>query len=100
MATAARMRRTVRRAAITAMWLALSLVYLFPYVWMVMTGVRDPLDTLSLPPKLWFHPTLAGFGTIFRTTGFQHYLLNSAIVAVKAPSLCLFRPAPPRLCPC
>ncbi len=91
---AARGHRTIQQAAITLMWFALSLVYLFPYIWMVMTGVRDPIDTMALPPRLWFHPTLAGFDTIFRTTGFQHYLLNSAIVAVSATMLVIAAAAP------
>jgi len=79
--------RTLRRVLITAMWTAIVLIYLFPYTWMVMTGFRDPIDTLTMPPRLIFRPTLDGFRYIFTNTGFQHYLVNSIIVSVSATTL-------------
>jgi ABC-type glycerol-3-phosphate transport system permease component len=48
---------------------------------MVMTGVRDPIDSLVMPPKLLFTPTWSGFEYLFNTTGFQSYLVNSAIIS-------------------
>jgi ABC-type glycerol-3-phosphate transport system permease component len=81
--------RTLRRSLITLMWIAIVLVYLFPYTWMVMTGFRDPIDTLTMPPRLIFRPTLDGFRYIFTNTGFQHYLFNSIVVSVTSTTLVL-----------
>jgi ABC-type glycerol-3-phosphate transport system permease component len=74
-------RRNVK-LALTAMWCVLGFVYLFPYIWMVLTGIRQPVDTLAM--RFIFTPTLEGFRTIFGETGFQRYMLNSALVAVPA----------------
>ena len=79
--------QTLRRVLITVMWTAIVLIYLFPYTWMVMTGFRDPIDTLTMPPRLIFRPTLDGFRYIFTNTGFQHYLVNSIVVSVSATTL-------------
>ena len=79
--------QTLRRVLVTAMWTVIALIYLFPYTWMVMTGFRDPIDTLTMPPRLIFRPTLDGFRYIFTNTGFQHYLVNSIIVSVSATTL-------------
>ncbi|MDB5370072.1 MAG: Carbohydrate transporter rane protein 2, family [Roseomonas sp.] len=68
------------KLALTFLWAAIAWVYLFPYTWMILTGIRQPVDTLSM--RFLFVPTLDGFRAIFRDIGFQNYLLNSAIVSV------------------
>jgi multiple sugar transport system permease protein len=68
------------KLALTAMWCALASFYLFPYVWMVLTGFRRPVDTLQM--RFLFMPTLDGFDTVFGEIGFQNYLLNSLLVAI------------------
>ncbi|MBI1773942.1 MAG: carbohydrate ABC transporter permease [Proteobacteria bacterium] len=86
--------RNLRRTLLSLVWLAIGCVYLFPYTWMVMTGIRRPIDTMSLPPRFLFRPTLEGFEYIFWATGFQRYLLNSTIVAVGATLLIVAAAAP------
>lgn len=54
-------------------------LYLFPYTWMVLSGFRYPVDTLAVPPRLFFEVTLDGFAKVFRTN-FVPYLLNSLFV--------------------
>ena len=77
-------RRTLTRSALTVLWAVIAFVYLFPYIWMVLTGIRRPIDSISMPPRFLFTPSLEGFRTIFGQVHFQSYLLNSAIVAVSA----------------
>ncbi|MBI3707019.1 MAG: carbohydrate ABC transporter permease [Proteobacteria bacterium] len=86
--------RTLRRSLVTLLWIGVSLFYLFPYTWMVMTGFRNPIDTLTMPPRFIFQPNLEGFRYIFTTTGFQHYLVNSIIVTVSATVLIIATAAP------
>lgn len=85
---------TLRQLSLTALWAGIVLVYLFPYSWMILTGFRNPIDTLSLPPKFIFSPTLDGFRYIFANTGFQHYLANSIIVTVSSTLLIVAVAAP------
>jgi multiple sugar transport system permease protein len=89
-----RRHRALRKWAVTLLMVAIAVVYLFPYTWMVLTGFRRPIDTLTMPPKLIFHPTLEGLRYIFATTGFQTYLLHSLIVAVSATCLVVALAAP------
>lgn len=73
------------RLALTALWCVIAFVYLFPYIWMVLTGFRRPVDTLEM--RFLFTPSLDGFDTMFREIGFQNYLLNSLLVAVPSTLL-------------
>ncbi|HYZ22590.1 MAG TPA: carbohydrate ABC transporter permease [Rhodopila sp.] len=77
-------RKRLGKAALTLLWCAISFVFLFPYIWMVLTGIRRPVDSLAMPPRFIFTPSLEGFRTIFGQVHFQGYLLNSIVVAVTA----------------
>jgi ABC-type glycerol-3-phosphate transport system permease component len=85
--------RPVRKMVMTLVWVAIALVYLFPYTWMVMTAFRNPIDTLAM--HFIFTPTLDGFRSIFYESNFQKYLINSVSTAIPATLavLCLAAPA-------
>jgi multiple sugar transport system permease protein len=87
-------RRRAIKLALTTLWTAISFVYLFPYIWMVLTGIRRPVDTVAMPPRLLFTPSLEGFRQIFHGVHFQSYLSNSIVVAVTATLLVLAVAAP------
>jgi multiple sugar transport system permease protein len=80
------------KRALTAAWGVIAFIYLFPYTWMVLTGIRRPVDTLEM--RFLFTPTLDGFDSIFRDTGFQNYLLNSILIATPATLLAVAIAAP------
>lgn len=80
-----RFSRSQIKVALTALWCVIAFVYLFPYLWMVLTAIRRPVDTLAM--RLIFTPTLDGFRTIFREVGFGAYLLNSVLVSVPSTLL-------------
>ena len=82
-------RKRAVKLALTLMWCVISFVYLFPYTWMVLTGIRRPIDTLTMPPRFVFTPSLEGFRTIFGQVHFQGYLFNSIVVAVAATAVVL-----------
>ena len=81
-------RKRVAKAALTLLWCGIAFVFLFPYTWMALTGIRRPVDTLTMPPKFIFAPSLEGFRTIFGQVHFQGYLLNSIVVSITA-TLCV-----------
>ena len=73
------------------MWLIFSF---YPVVYMFLTSLRSQSGFLLgipwLPPA---HPTLANYVTVLQS-GFAHYFLNSAIVAVSAVFLIVFSALP------
>jgi multiple sugar transport system permease protein len=87
-------RKLVSKLVLTGVWTAIAGVYLFPYVWMVLTGIRRPVDTLTMPPRFIFMPNFDGFDAIFREVKFQGYLLNSVVVAVSATLIVIAVAAP------
>lgn len=87
-------RRRAAKLALTLLWCVIAFVYLFPYIWMALTGIRRPVDTLTMPPRLLFQPSLEGFRTIFGQVHFQGYLTNSIVVAV-ASTACVLAVASP-----
>lgn len=74
----------VKKTIKTALCLAICVVMLGPFVWMVSTSFKYNWDAISFPPR--FLPTeFAGFGAykrVFTEIPFFNFLSNSVIVAV------------------
>lgn len=83
-----------KQAALFLVALAVFAVYLFPYVWMVLTGIRNPVDTLATPPRFIFKPTLDAFRYIFQTSNFQDFLVNSLVVSLTSTAVVILVAAP------
>jgi ABC-type glycerol-3-phosphate transport system permease component len=83
-----------RKTVLLAISTVIAFVYLFPYTWMVLTGFRRPIDTITMPPRFFFTPTLDGFRYLFQTVQFQFFLLNSAVVASSSTVLVILIAAP------
>lgn len=60
---------------------------ILPVLWVIMLSLKSPLETMSLPPKLFFKPTLESYRMLFRgsdTTNvvdLTFFLKNSFIVS-------------------
>lgn len=80
--SARHLRTVFWNVGLPLVWLVILAVYLFPFIWMVMTGFRNPIDTYSWPPKFIFTPTLQGFRYLFDAKNFQDYLFNSIVVSI------------------
>jgi len=61
-----------------------SVIFLFPLLWMILGSFKTPAVFLSYPPVWWFHPTVANYLEVFRRSDFGRYLLNSTIVGTAA----------------
>jgi multiple sugar transport system permease protein len=48
-----------------------ALVTLVPLVWIILTSVKSPPDSISYPPKVLFSPTVQGFCNLFTTRSRQ-----------------------------
>jgi multiple sugar transport system permease protein len=84
-------------------WAALativSLIYFFPVLWIILTAFKSYNDTLAVPPKWLFTPTLENFVSVFSRamtyqgaavdTGFDLFFFNSIFVAVTSVAVAL-----------
>lgn len=63
--------------------LAIVLVYVLPFYWMVLTSIKTKGETLLFPPTFWVaEPQWVNFATAFTALPFLKYIGNSLIVSV------------------
>jgi len=74
------------------LWTALTylLVFLlvFPVLWMVITGFKSEIAAITIPPTLFFQPTLDQFQIAFEG-GFGAYLFNSAVASLVSTAIAM-----------
>jgi len=63
---------------------AISLVFLFPIYWMILTSFKDQVDIFTTPPKFFFTPTLAAYVEYMQRADIVNRLINTIIVATGA----------------
>ncbi len=74
------------------LWTVLTylLVFLlvFPVLWMVITGFKTEIAAITIPPTLFFQPTLDQFQIAFEG-GFNAYLFNSAVASLVSTAIAM-----------
>jgi multiple sugar transport system permease protein len=87
--------RKLRNALFYAAVLAVSVVLLFPFFWMLSSSFKTQVDIISWPPKFLFTPTLGNYQRVFGEQNFLQYFVNSSVVGLSAvgASLLLGLPA-------
>jgi len=65
----------------TILTYVLVLLLIFPVLWMVITGFKTEIAAITIPPVLFFQPTLDQF-MLAINAGFGAYLFNSAAAAL------------------
>src|SRR5256885_6640945 len=85
-------RREAKRKWSTFAWTALTyiLVFLlvFPVLWMALTGFKTEIAAITVPPTLFFQPTLDQF-LIAINGGFGAYLFNSVAASLLSTALAM-----------
>ncbi len=84
-------RFPVRAVLLAAAVLLLAIWTLFPFFWILLTSLKQPLDVIAAPPKLTFTPTLENFRAIFigqqrglyasARPDFPRFFLNSILIS-------------------
>src|SRR5579864_2759074 len=73
-------------------WAALTYIVvfllIFPVLWMVITGFKEEVAAIAIPPTLFFAPTLSQFALAING-GFGAYLFNSAVASLVSTALAL-----------
>lgn len=52
----------------------------FPFVWTLLTSLKQPVDAFAIPPVWVFEPTFEHYASLWLERGFGWYFLNTAIV--------------------
>lgn len=74
--------------------LAAVAVWLVPVLWVVATSLKPRTDIFTLPPRLWFVPTLEHYQVALSTADILRGLSNSAVVATLTMLLTLLISVP------
>ncbi|MCX5734276.1 MAG: carbohydrate ABC transporter permease [candidate division NC10 bacterium] len=87
----------VRRGLLGAAILALVVWTVFPFFWILLTSLKQPLDVIAAPPKLVFSPTADNYRAVFigqqrglyasARPDFPRFFLNSIIISCGAVGL-------------
>jgi len=62
--------------------IAITLMFLWPVLWLLMTSLKPRIEAFEIPPKLWFHPTLENYRFVLSDRPFVSYIRNSVIVTI------------------
>ena len=74
------------RFAVGGSWLV-ALLFFFPIFWMVLTSFKTEGQAISIPPLLFFEPTLENFTLIQERTNYFKFAMNSVITSVGGTAL-------------
>jgi ABC-type glycerol-3-phosphate transport system permease component len=86
-----------RAAAVvkTALFLTMILIWAFPVIWVIMTSFKARTDIFTLPPKIFFSPTVEHYLEAFlRSSDITRGIGNSILVAVLTTLLTLLIAVP------
>ena len=71
------------------------LIWAFPVIWVIVTSLKVRTDIFTLPPKIFFNPTIEHYIEAFlRTSDIAHGTLNSILVASTVTILTLLVAVP------
>jgi sorbitol/mannitol transport system permease protein len=76
-----------------AAW-AITLLLVFPLIWLVLTAFKTEQQAISIPPQLFFTPTLGSFAEVNTRSDYLQYAKNSVITSVLSTVLGLLIAAP------
>jgi len=74
-------------------WLVTLLLF-FPLAWLIMTAFKTELQAISVPPLLWFTPTLDNFREVEERSDYLLYARNSLVTSVVSTVIGLLIAAP------
>jgi multiple sugar transport system permease protein len=74
-------RKKIRQMIVLTLLVAVVVVMIFPFIWMLSTSIKPPEEIFTQVPR-WIplRPTLDNFKNILFNTSFPRYFLNSVVV--------------------
>ncbi len=77
----------VRNSLTYAAMICATALFVFPYFWMVISAFKNRADTIAIPPKFIFVPTLENFVRLIDDYHLLPAIWNSLVVVMMATSL-------------
>jgi multiple sugar transport system permease protein len=72
------------RVVFIALLVSVTLVVLFPFLWMLASSFKSQVDIIAWPPRFLFPPTLRNYQRVFGEQDFLKYFFNSTLVGTAA----------------
>ena len=72
----------------------ITLLIVFPLIWLVLTAFKTEQQAISVPPQLFFTPTMESFAEVNLRSDYLHYAANSIITSIVSTVLGLAIAAP------
>jgi multiple sugar transport system permease protein len=79
---------------LTVLAFAVVAAFAFPYVYMVLSAFKTPIDNITLPPKFIFDPTLDSFRNVFGNADLMRFLRNSVVVGSLSTAVAMLLAVP------
>ena len=79
--------------AVSASWIA-ALIVFFPIFWMILTGFKTEQQAISIPPLLFFQPTVDNFRLLQEQADVAKYAWNSVVTSLGGTLLALLISVP------
>lgn len=79
-----RWKRVFKSLLFYIVLLAVLVPFFIPFYWLLITSLKNNLDMIAIPPKLFFQPTLQNYINILTEEDLPRFALNSIIVATGA----------------
>ncbi len=76
-----------------AAW-GITLLVVFPLIWLVLTAFKTEQQAISVPPQIFFTPTMESFAEVNLRSDYLHYAMNSVITSFVSTILGLAIAAP------
>lgn len=76
-----RRRRRVGHTLRVMGGVTVSIIFLFPVYWMILTSFKQQVDIFTSPPTFWFEPTVAAYAEYMTRADIVPRLINTVIVA-------------------
>lgn len=80
-------------ARTVAAW-SVTLLVVFPLIWLVLTAFKTEQQAISVPPQLFFTPTMESFEEVNLRSDYLHYAYNSVVTSLVSTVLGLMIAAP------
>ena len=80
-------RLRIKQGFATGLAWLIACLFFFPIFWMVLTGFKTEQQAVSIPPLLFFTPTIENYMLASERTGYTLYALNSIITAIGGTAL-------------
>ncbi|MBE3556081.1 MAG: carbohydrate ABC transporter permease [Firmicutes bacterium] len=75
-------RSGLGRVGFWALLIFILLIFMSPFLWMLLNSLKTPIQIITLPPSFWFKPTLSNYSNVFEQQEFGKFFINSLAIGV------------------